>query len=404
MPSLSAPFRIATIYVATFLTFGIYIPFFPVFLAGRGLDATAIAVIVAAPMALRVATVSFLGTIVDRSTDRRRVLVVYNGIALLAFLLVWPANSPLAMLLAMLATALFWNAVNPTNDAIASVIARREKRDYGRMRVWGSISFVVANVVGGAVLARTSPEAVYWMMLGGFVLQFAAAFLAPHLPPAADAPVTREPFSAGLKLLGGDWRFVGMLLGASMMQGAHALLYGFSSLHWRAQGYSGDAVGLLWALGVAGEVTLFFLGRPLTGPLGARGLLVFGGLAGVIRWSASPLAESLPFWSGLQLLHAFSFAATHLGVMQGIATTAPERHAATAQGLYLAISGLVMTLATLASGPLYQRFGGGGFLGMAVLAAVGTGVVLAAMEPTVRGGRTLQPQRLGGGGSNVEPS
>src|ERR1019366_1602001 len=75
----------------------------------------------------------------------------------------------------------------------------------------------------------------------------------------------------------------------------------------------------------------------------------------------------------LQLLHAASFGATHLGALGFVACHAPAGQGATAQG-YLAIAlGVVGAAATALSGWLYGEFGAGAYAAM-VLAAVTGGV------------------------------
>ena len=81
-------------------------------------------------------------------------------------------------------------------------------------------------------------------------------------------------------------------------------------------------------------------------------------------------------WLALQVLHATTFAATHLGAIHVLTGAVDERRAATAQGLMVSINGLAMALATLASGPLYRVFGGDAFAAMAGLAAAGGGLGL----------------------------
>ncbi|HRD45674.1 MAG TPA: MFS transporter, partial [Caulobacter sp.] len=81
-----------------------------------------------------------------------------------------------------------------------------------------------------------------------------------------------------------------------------------------------------------------------------------------------------PLWLlfPLQGLHALSFAAVFMGSLQLIERTAPARSASAAQTISSAFSGgLVIGLATLASGPLYDAVGARGYLAMAALALGG---------------------------------
>ena len=99
--------------------------------------------------------------------------------------------------------------------------------------------------------------------------------------------------------------------------------------------------------------------------------LMIGGAGAALRWVAmafDPPSALLPW---LQVLHALSFGATHLGALGFVARHAPPGQSATAQG-YLAIAlGLAMAGATSLSGWLYGAFGGRAYAAMALAAIVG---------------------------------
>ena len=145
---------------------------------------------------------------------------------------------------------------------------------------------------------------------------------------------------------------------AGLIQASHAVYYGFSSLDWKAAGLDGTAVGILWAIGVAAEITLFaFSGRL---PLWLRPpvLLLAGALGASLRWgimALDPPTAALPF---LQCLHGLSFGATHLGAIGFVARAAPAGRAATAQGSLAVVLGGTMALSMGFSGVLYENFGG----------------------------------------------
>jgi PPP family 3-phenylpropionic acid transporter len=199
--------------------------------------------------------------------------------------------------------------------------------------------------------------------------------------------------------------FLLFLVATSLLHGSHALLYAFGSLHWTAQGFSGGTIGMLWSIGVIAEVLLFAVSGRIIGRIGSARLLVLAGLLTVLRWSF--MAFGPPFWATavLQTLHAMSFGAAHLAAIHFLTHAIPEDRAATAQGVFSAVvAGLVMGTATIACGPLYERFGGDAYAAMAFVAGIGTlaamvlrqrwhgGIVVADPKPSA------QPQSAGKGG------
>jgi PPP family 3-phenylpropionic acid transporter len=81
-----------------------------------------------------------------------------------------------------------------------------------------------------------------------------------------------------------------------------------------------------------------------------------------------PPSAALP---ALQLLHALSFAATHLGMIGFMVRAVPRELAATAQGFVATWAGLVNASATLISGFVYAAVGGRAYLVMAAMALIG---------------------------------
>jgi PPP family 3-phenylpropionic acid transporter len=74
----------------------------------------------------------------------------------------------------------------------------------------------------------------------------------------------------------------------------------------------------------------------------------------------------------LQLLHALTFGASHLGAMHFMARLVPPGAAASAQSLYSALSaGFGSGLVMLAAGSLYAAYGGAAYPFMALLSAAG---------------------------------
>jgi PPP family 3-phenylpropionic acid transporter len=146
---------------------------------------------------------------------------------------------------------------------------------------------------------------------------------------------------------------------------------GFAVIRWRAAGLSSAAAGLLWSEAVAAEVLVFLLlGRPLLDRLGPAGAATLAAAAGALRWAVEAQTASLPAMALIQPLHGITFALLHLACMRLLAGIVPSRLAATALTLYGTVGiGAATALLTLASGPLYARFGAAGFWGMSALCA-----------------------------------
>ncbi len=351
-----------------FLVAGIQLPFWPVWLTARGLTAGEVGIVLGAAIWAKVFATPAIGAIADRWGARRPVMVALAATGLVAYAGLWPA-SPFSILVALNLVALTaQSALMPLGDTVTLAACRTAGHDYGRIRVWGSVTFILASLTSGAVLALSPADQVLPLVLAASTLVLLACLAIPKV----EGPAGGARRVTGMRAVAGDVRFWVFVLTASALQASHQVYYGFGTLHWRSLGLSDITIGFLWAEGVLAEIVLFWHGRSLLGRVGPLGLMMLGGAAGILRWSLTGLASWLPAIAALQLLHAFTFGASHLGAMHFLSRTVPLSAAASAQSLYAALSsGLGSGLVMVIAGTLYSAYGGGAYLFMALLSTAG---------------------------------
>lgn len=365
--------RLSAYYAAVFLIVGIKSPFWPVWLAGRGLGAREIAALFAAGIWVNVTTTPAIGALADRLGHRRGAMVTLCVFAILGYAFLWNAYDFWTLFALTLITATAQTALMPLGDSITLAAVRERGVDYGRVRVWGSVSFILAAMASGAALSRVTPgdkgnnAVLALVLIASFVLL--AACIAIPAGPRAMAGSSRW---SALGAMAHDRRFWQFIAVAAALQASHQVYYGFGTLYWRSLGFSDAVIGVLWAEGVVAEIALFWLGSRLLVWLGPLGLMIAGGAAGIVRWGLMGLVPGLPAAFALQLLHALTFGATHLGAMNYLSRTVPPAAAASAQALYSgASSGIGSGLVMLAAGALYAQYGGRAYLFMTLLSALG---------------------------------
>jgi MFS transporter, PPP family, 3-phenylpropionic acid transporter len=368
---MPAALRLAFFYAAMFSLTGVQLPFWPAWFAGRGLTAAEIGILLAVAQWLKLAVNPLAGIAADRSAAPRRVMLLLSLGAVAGFALL-PAAHGFTLLLPLGAlTACCLSPLSPLGDHVALAAAATGRLDYGRVRLWGSLGFIATTLLAGRLVQAYGIDSVAPLLAATAVLVLAACAV---MPAERSAPAAAPA---------GAWRtlarpsFALFLAAAALIQGSHAVYYGFGTLYWRRLGIADDRIALLWAEGVVAEIALFYWGAPLLRRLGPEKLLALGGGAGLLRWAATGFATTLPMLVPLQLLHAFTFGATHLGAMHHLARRLPPAQAATAQALYATVvGGLGQGLLMLLAGGLYGAFGGSAYLAMAAVAAIGAGLAL----------------------------
>ncbi len=365
--------RFAAFYGALFLVLGVMLPFWPVWLESRGLDAREIGLVLAIGPWLRVIADPLITRGVDRSGRGKAGLVLFSGLSVLAFAGYFVAESFWFIVLVTLVYAPLYHVLIPLGDSQTMVAVVRDKLDYGRIRLWGSATFIAGTFGGGWLLTGRSPDVIVPAVFIGLVLVFLTTLLLREQnPPAHDMQ------QGALRDLLTDRAFLLFVLAASAVQASHAVLNGFSVIHWRAAGLSGTVISMLWAGSVVAEIILFAVSGGVVRRLGSFGLLAIGAGAGLVRWIILAETTALPGLIAAQILHAATFGATYLATMHFIAARAPDGLKATAQGAYASVAGIVMGIALLSAGSLYGSLGGGSFYAMAAVCAVALAIGFAA--------------------------
>jgi len=379
--------RVSLLFAAISVIIGTQLPFLPVWLYWAGLSAREIATITAVPLFVRVAATPAIAFAADRAGDHRKFLIGLSWAGLAALIGLANARGFWPILAAMVVFAVAWTTIMPLAETVAMTGVRTAGLDYGRMRLWGSLSFMAASFLGGWVVEGLGPGSAVWLIVGGAALTLAAAIglrrpIGLGRLKAATTPPRIELASA-LGLIRSR-PFLVFLLAGGAVQAAHAVFYTFGVLHWRAHGLSAEWCGGLWAISILAEVGLFAFSGAVVARTGAVGLIGLGAGAAVLRWLAMGFDPPLGALVVLQLLHGLTFGATHLGAIHFMARWVPEGQAGTAQALYASVTGgIAMGGAMLVAGPLYAEFGGRAYWAMAALAGVGLGatVLLARLLP-----------------------
>jgi PPP family 3-phenylpropionic acid transporter len=366
--------RLALFYGAAFAAVGVQLPFWPVWLDAQGLSAGEIGLVLAAAFWPRVVTNLLVAYRADRVGRRKPTMIGLAASALVGVALFAFADELWTFLLLSAASGACWAAIGPLGEALALQELQRQGISYGRVRLWGSLSFVLAAAGTGHLIERTGAEPVLWLLVGGIGLTLLACLLLPETPAANGA--AEPPRLDALLRLAGFWRFV---LAAGLVQVSHALYYGFATLHWRAAGHSGTTAGLLWAEGVVAEIVLLAFAGALLRWLEPHRLLVVAGALTVVRWSITALGSDLALLVPAQLLHGASFGATYLATMHYLRDNTPPALQASAQAINASLGfALLFGLVTPVAGWLYAAAGGRAFWAMAALALMGTALGAAS--------------------------
>jgi PPP family 3-phenylpropionic acid transporter len=343
-------------------------PFFPVWLKAKDMDSGLIGIVLAAPIIARVLAVPVIMRKADRRDAVRGALIICGFAAAAGYVLVGLSPGAALVLVAYTLTSLATTPQMPLAETYALKELTLRRRAYGPVRLWGSFAFIGGNFLAGFAADIIPARDLIWLIVVASALIALAALALPAMTPREAGPSVPAP--ARLNLLR-DRSFLAVMAAASLIQTSHAEYYGFSAVQWSAAGFDGTLIAALWALGVAAEIVLFAMQSRLPPIFEPTVLLMVGACGGALRWTGMAFDPPASVLTALQLLHALSFGATHLGALMFLVRHIPVSQAATAQGYLAVTAGLAMAGAMALSGVLYRDFGSAAYVAMALMAVCG---------------------------------
>ncbi len=350
---------------------GVILVFWPVWLETKGLSKSEIGWILSLPPFLMVFISPLIAYLSEKSGRSRTVLFLTALVSSSFFLCFYFSSSFYSFLFLQAGASCCFLSLIPLGDSQTLKAVRLYDLNYGRIRLWGSLSFIATSFGVGYVLDLMGIDWTLWLILCALLTVALFSFFLPSLPTEQD----KTPGNPRIFLKKPS--FLIFILGAGMIIGSHAAYYAFGSLYMISLGYSKTLIGFIWAFGVIAEVILFAFSNKLFKSARSLHLILIGSVAGIIRWGALGFDDSMVVIIGIQILHALTFGATHLGSMSFISRHAPKNVAASAQSIYSSIAnGLMMGVAILISGRLYDIDPSYAFLGMALLAGTGGLIIL----------------------------
>jgi PPP family 3-phenylpropionic acid transporter len=358
-------------FFAYFTCFGLVLPFMPYWMVSRGLDAEEAALILSSAFVSKVFFGLGVGVLADATGHKKRWILALSVLAFLGFSVFLQFETFWPMLLTWFVVGALQTSHIPMVDGLAIAATRLGKLNYSKARLWGSVAFIISSTLSGLYITAFTIEAYpqLLLVLAAIVIVFSLSL--PDIRPQAKTN-RKLAFIELFKLPG----FVVIVAAGSLLQASHGALYTIGTLHWIKAGISESVIGLLWAQGVAAEVVLFAIGMWLILKVGVKGLLWMAVIAAVVRWLTLGFSTDVAVLFIVQLLHAFTFAATHLAINQYITQKVPDQLTASAQTLYDSLAlGAFMGISMTIAGSLYEHISGQVFWVMALISLF-AGIVL----------------------------
>lgn len=326
--------RLSSFYFFYFATLGALVPYWGVYLRSVGFDARQIGELMALLMLSRIVAPFVWGWIADHQGQRMVVVRIAAILAVIAFAGVFVSDRYWWLALVMLVFSFFWNASLPQLEVATLNHLGGEASRYARVRLWGSVGFIVAVVALGALFDVADP---WWLLPVLLALMFGIWLASLAIPEREmDANLGHAGPFVSVFLRKDVFAFLATCF---LMQASHGPYYTFYTIHLSDFGYSKSLIGGLWALGVIAEIGLFVWLHRVRRQFGLRQLLLASFLLASVRWLVIGwFPQHLELLIAAQLLHAASFGAFHATAVELVHRFFRGSHQTRGQALYGSVS------------------------------------------------------------------
>jgi PPP family 3-phenylpropionic acid transporter len=225
---------------------------------------------------------------------------------------------------------------------------------YSRIRLWGSVGFIVTASLLAVALEKFGIQHLPWIVLVILLFTWINTLLVNERPSSLQKINPSTMWKTCMQP-----HVFALLLACFLIQASHGPYYTFFSIYAEDNGYSRSLIGQLWSLGVLAEVVVFYYMYRWLPKIGAKLLLVVAMLLTVIRWwLIAYYVEYLSILLFAQLLHAASYGLFHASAIHLIDKYFSGSIQGRGQALFASISfGLGGSLGGLMSGYTWNLIG-----------------------------------------------
>lgn len=326
--------RLSSFYFCYFATVGMFIPYWGLYLKASGFNPAEIGQLFALLSASRIITPILWGWIADRTGKNLRIIRISTFLTALFFAGFLFIHGYVWFAWITIAFGVFWNAALPQFEAVTLYHLKSEAHRYSRIRLWGSIGFIVAVLGMGQLLDYLPIDIIPIAITALMILIWFSSLITPTI----QAPHHEHAIVGIGQILKRPelWAF---LIVNMLLQLAHSSYYVFYSIYLKNHHYAASLTGFLWALGVFAEIVLFIYMRRLLKRFSLRTILLSGILLSVVRWLMIAWCVDY-FWLLFfaQWLHAASFAGVHVAGIHLVHHYFGDRHQGKGQALYTSVT------------------------------------------------------------------
>ena len=323
--------RLSSLYFFYYSVVGTLLPYWGLYLKSLDYSYRQIGYVGAMLLVTRIVAPNIWSAIASHSGQALKVMRIGCFLAVSTFSALLFVESFWWVLFFVGLFSFFWSAVLPQFESMTLDYLGQHAHHYSRVRLWGSVGFIVAVIGLGSFLDGREPSVIPVTI---FILLLSIWGCSLFLPGYIQSRLQEGPSILSIIL---QPRVIAFLSAGFLLHFSHGAYYTFFSVYLKGMGYSASFIGWCWALGVIAEIILFLVIHRILLSYNLRSIFAFALVITTVRWWLTACyADNVTVLLFAQLLHAFSFGAAHSVAMQWVRQHFAGRFQPRGQALYSA--------------------------------------------------------------------
>ena len=380
----SLKYLIASQYFLYFGVLGIFLPYFNLYCYHIGFTGFQIGALSALRSVTLVLFSLAWGILADRFQIRRPIYIFCNIASALIWIFYLFSENFWVMLIITAFYGMFYAPIISFLEAFSMDVLGREKKSYGSLRMWGSISFIIVVISLGKIIDFFSVRIILVLILAGSLLQASISFKIPDIKIAKKdllSPATKSLLNT---------RVIIFLFCAFLMLVSHGAYYGFFSIHLENLGYSNTFIGIAWALASTAEIFVMIQSDKIFKVFSPEKVLTFSFILAALRWIILFFAASETIILMSQLLHAVTYGTFHMASILYIDLLSPDKNKTLGQAVNNAATyGFGLMVGFFLSGYLYENMDTSFLFIISSLIAIAGGGIFQTFRGAERSARNM---------------
>lgn len=347
--------RLSRFYFIYYFFVGAFVPYWGLYLKSEQFSPADIGILMSLFQISRIFAPNFWGWLADHTGKRAQWIKLTAFLGLCGFTAVFWAHGFYWLFFVMAALSLFTSSTLPLAESLTLAHLATTNGHYSRIRMWGSLGFIVAAVILGFLIDFAGIKSLLWFLL---IVQMTLFILSYTLPDPKMVAHEHDHYSIWQVIK--QPNVIALLIGCALMVTAHGVLYNFYSIYLSEHGYSKGMIGLLWAVGVICEIGIFILMPKIMARYTLKTILLVSLALAVLRFGLIGLVvDNFAILILAQTLHGATFGSFHAASVEVITQFFNGRHQAKGQAIYNSVAyGIGGTVGGVAGGYALQYLGG----------------------------------------------